>query len=116
MEYLVILLSLDLWEERFRAEGLAILGDNMEVLSGAISLKGRAELAKITGEIAWRKVRKGWRFACGHLPAEHNDTADCLSRLSAPEGNRKAFPHALVASAARAFPDPESLWSVSENM
>ena len=64
----------------------------------------------MTREVAWRKVRRGWFYACGHLPAEYNEVADALSRLSAPAGNRKEFPDALKASLARDFPDPESLW------
>ena len=83
----MILLAVELWGERFRIVGLAILGDNVAALNGAISLKGKAEIARITRELAWRKVRRGWRFSCGHLPAEHNDMADCLSRLTAPEAN-----------------------------
>jgi len=109
-EYLVVLLALDLWADRFRASGVALLGDNLAALNGAISLKGKSELNRITRELAWRKVRRGWHYACGHLPSEHNEIADALSRLTAPEGNRKIFPAALAASRARDFADPESLW------
>ena len=107
---MIIWLALEVWGARFADIGLAILGDNMAALNGAISMRGRSEIAQITRELAWRKVRNGWRYACGHLPAEHNDLADCLSRLTAPEGNRKSFPHALEASVAKSLPDPESLW------
>jgi len=110
-EYLVILQALMLWGARYQAAGLAILGDNMAALNGAISLKGKSEIALITRELAWRKVRFGWHFACAHLPSEHNELADALSRLTAPRGNRKCFPPALRASAARLLPDPESLWT-----
>jgi len=109
-EYLIILLALDLWACRFRETGVAVLGDNIAALNGALSLKGKSELNRITRELAWRKVRHGWRYACGHLPSEHNDTADCLSRLTAPEGNRKSFPAALTTSRRQFFADPESLW------
>ena len=87
-----------------------MLGDNLAALGGALSFKGANELNRITREMAWRKVRGGWHYACGHLPAEHNEVADSLSRLAAPPGNRKDFPAALAASAPRDFLDPESLW------
>ena len=100
-EYMVILLSLELWGDRFRREGIAMLGDNLAELNGAISLKGKNELSRITRELAWRKVRRGWKYACGHLPAEHNELADSLSRLMAPDGNGKSFPVALSGTVAR---------------
>jgi len=109
-EYLVILLALELWADRFRSTGIAVMGDNLAALNGAISLKGRSELSRITREMAWRKVRRGWRYACGHLPAECNEVADALSRLTAPAGNRKAFPRALARSLPRVFTDPELMW------
>jgi hypothetical protein len=109
-EYMVIWLALEVWGDRFRCEGLAILGDNIASLSGALALKGKSGLSRITRELAWRKVRRGWRYACGHLPAEHNGLADALSRLTAPSGNSKQFPASLTASAPRQFPDPEDLW------
>ena len=112
-EYMVIWLALELWGDQHRAEGLAILGDNIAALSGALSLKGKSGLSRITRELAWRKVRRGWRYACGHLPAERNDLADALSRLTAPKGNSKPFPAGLTASAPRQFPDPEVLWVCS---
>jgi hypothetical protein len=109
-EYLVILLALDLWGDQFSSCGVAIMGDNLAALNGAISLKGKSELSRITREISWRKVRRRWRYACGHLPAEANEVADALSRLTAPAGNRKIFPSALAHSTPRAFVDPELLW------
>ena len=109
-EYMVVWLSLELWGDRFRSQGLALLGDNLAALNGALSLKGKAGLSRITRELAWRKVRRGWRYACGHLPAERNTLADALSRVSAPAENAKLFPAGLANSATRQFPDPESLW------
>ena len=109
-EYMVVWLSLELWGDRFRSQGLALLSDNLAALNGALSLKGKAGLSRITRELAWRKVRRGWRYACGHLPAERNLLADALSRVSAPAENAKLFPAGLANSATRQFPDPESLW------
>jgi hypothetical protein len=110
-EYMIILLALELWASRFRSAGLAVLGDNLAALGGALGLKGANELNRITREIAWRKVRGGWHYACGHLPSELNEVADSLSRTMAPRGNRKDFPRALSASTHRTFADPESLWT-----
>ena len=89
--------------------GVALLGDNLSALNGALSLKG-TRLSRITRELAWRKVRRGWRYACGHLLAERNELADAFSRLSAPAGNAKLFPAGLADTVMRRFPDPESLW------
>ena len=107
-EYLVVLLALEVWADRYRDVGVAILGDNLAAISGALALKGRADLSLVTREIAWRKVRRRWFYACGHLPAEFNDVADALSRLSAPEGNNKKFPPELASSRAR-VPGPRVL-------
>jgi len=89
-----------------------VLGDNLASLNGLIALRGKSELYRVTCEIAWRKVRYGWRYAAGHLPAEANVLADALSRLGAPAPNDKAFPAALQATTRRAFPNPEELWAV----
>jgi hypothetical protein len=112
-EYLAILLVLEVWAAEHRSTGLAVLGDNLASLNGLIALKGKSDLFRVTCEIAWRKVRFGWRFAAGHLPAEANLLADALSRLRAPASNAKAFPEALRGCSQRAFPDPETLWVVS---
>ena len=48
---------------------------------------------RISCEIAWRKVRQGWRYVVAHLASENNTTADQLSRL-----------HATGAEAAEEFP------------
>jgi hypothetical protein len=112
-EYLAVLLVLEVWGTEHRARGLAVLGDNLASLNGLIALRGKSELHRVTCELAWRKVRFGWRFAAGHLPAEANVLADALSRLEAPPPNDKAFPASLRGTTRRAFPNPEDLWVVS---
>jgi len=110
-EYLAIFVSLLVWGSRFRTEGLAILGDNLASLSGALNLKGRSSLTLITKEISWRKVREGWRYACGHLPSEHNLIADALSRQSAPlPASQKQFPQALRDASEQRCPDLLQIW------
>ena len=86
-EYLTLYLVLLMWAERFRQKGFEVLGDNTAALSNSLSFKGRGGMARISKEIAWRKVRFAWRFAVGHLPSEANTLADALSRTSAPEGS-----------------------------
>ena len=51
----------------------------------------------VARELAWRKVRFGWRYSVAHLPAEGNVWADALSRLVAPQGSEsKTFPPDLA--------------------
>ena len=78
---------------------------------GALNLRGRASLSKITRELTWRQVRQAWLYDVGHLPSEANVVADALSRLRAPPGcDRKAFPEALRGARRREI-DPSSLWT-----
>ena len=69
--------------DRFRGQGLAVLGDSTAALQVAISLKSAKSLNTISREIAWRRVRHAWHYAVGHLPAELNVAADALSRVFA---------------------------------
>ena len=112
-EYLTLYLSLLLWGSTFSATGLVIFGDNTGALSNAVSLKGKGSLARISREIAWRKVRYAWRFGVSHLPSEANTLADALSRVAAPAGSeKKQFPPELADVTRRGAPDPDSWWQV----
>ena len=112
-EYLMLFLSLVTWASQFR-DGMLLIGDNVSSLAGVINLRGRSVLNAITKEIAWRRVRFGWRFAAGHLPTERNNMADSLSRLAAPSGPDHAeFPDGLSDARARSAPDFDSLWVCS---
>ena len=104
--YIVLLL----YATKFRDRGLAIVGDNVASLQSAISLKGRRDLSKITREIAWRRVRYGWRFAVGHIPSENNNIADCLSRLSAPGSEKRSLPAVLRHVRQVQVPDLQRVW------
>ena len=87
-------------------DGLLLLGDNVSSLAGIINLRGRSVLNCITKEIAWRRVRCGWRYAAGHLPTERNKLADSLSRLHAPKGPEHcSFPTSLSEARERPAPD-----------
>jgi len=112
-EYLGLFLSLVLWASRYRDVGVCVLGDNLASLNGILSLRGRKALTKITREVSWRKVRHRWRYVAGHLPTEHNTSADALSRLSAPNAaEAKEFPAELLSAAAVQCPEIKSLWSM----
>ncbi|CAK0887156.1 unnamed protein product, partial [Prorocentrum cordatum] len=62
-----------------------IAGDNVAALEGALDFRGKGLLNHITREIAWRRARRRWEYVVSHLPAEHNETADALSRPAAPD-------------------------------
>jgi len=111
-EYFALLLALMVWGSRFRDEGLAILGDNLASLNALITYRGRRHLARITRELACRKVRYGWRYAAGHLPSERNLIADSLSRVAAPGSHAKVVPPAVAAAARKLFPDQADVWSL----
>ena len=107
-EFLALFLVLLAWGSRFRHAGLAIAGDNLGALTSALSLSGRGGLGRISRELAWRKVRQGWRYTAGHLPAEANEIADALSRTSAPTGSEcKPFPKSLARVDRQTLPDPD---------
>jgi len=113
-ELLTLYLALEIWGFEHRATGLLLMGDNTASLSSTLSLKGKSALTQITKELAWRKVRRGWRYAAGHLPSEMNTLADSLSRVTAPEGSeRRSFPKELESAAKRETPDWDSLWVCS---
>ena len=100
-----------MWGSRFVTESLAVLGDDTGSLQDALHLKGRGALLALSRELSWRQSRYGWQFAVGHVPSEHNDVSDCLSRLFAYPA--KDFPWKLLKDAAEVeAPTLHSLWRV----
>ena len=93
-EYLALFIVLVCYGHAHRSTGLAILGDNLASLNLALSMKGSAALGTISRELTWRRIRGGWRYACGHLPTEQNTVADQLSRLHQP-GHPAQLPDVL---------------------
>ena len=83
----------------------------MVALQNAMSLKSSAALTAIARELAWRKARFGWIYTTGHLPAEANELADALSRLTGPEA--KFFPQELQGVSRRKAPPLRALWQVA---
>ena len=63
-----------------------------------LDLKGKGSELAVAREVAWRKARRGWEYALGHLPTEKNNIADALSRLAeSPE----SYPHVALKNAKR---------------
>jgi len=111
-EHLALYLALRTWADKFAQVGFAILGDNVASLGFAVNFKGRKSHSQISREIAWRRVRRSWRYAVAHVPSEQNSPADALSRTCAPTGSEhQSFPEeALRAAAWRRVPDLDHWW------
>merc|ERR1712086_389255 len=108
-EFATLLLALCTWGDNFVHERVAVLGDNTAALSSSLELKGRGVLLAVARELSWRKHRRRWAFDVGHLPSEHNEVADALSRTTDPKGC--AWPAAALASAVfRKPPRLVDLW------
>ena len=100
-EALALLISLVAW----CAESSAVaLGDNFAALQAQCSLNGRGDLLLFARAFAVRLARTGVSVPVAHLPGAVNFGADCLSRLEAPEAERKKFPSALLGIRRRAVP------------
>ena len=94
-----------MWGDRFTDTPVAVLGDNTGALDNALSLKGRGSMLAVARELSWRQARRRWRFVVGHLPSEHNQVADALSRAADPKVC--AWPSLALASAV--FTPPPKL-------
>ena len=74
-------------------------------------MKGTGPLLAVARELAWRKVRQGWRFDVAHIPTEDNDTPDALSHQFGPDP--PPFPTvALKGAIRRHAPDVKQLWKI----
>ena len=111
-EYLTLFLVLLAFGTDSRRTGLVILGDNLASLNLALNLKGNKVLGRTSREIAWRQIRQGWRYMCGHLPSELNHTADALSRMSAPAEKAKDLPAELHGVRQVVPPILMDVWTV----
>ena len=109
LEYLTMFLALAIWAPTFVQDGVALLGDNIAALEGALNLGGSRELTRITRELTCRRSRGAWRYVCGHLPAEANLSADALSRLGAPKPS--IIPQELSEVPRVQLPAPRSFFA-----
>ena len=82
-EFVTLLVCLLLWGRHAVDHVLTIQGDNIAALQDGLAMKGRGHMLDVAREIAWRKARYSWTFTTAHIPAELNDDADALSRLTA---------------------------------
>ena len=89
--------------------GLTHFGDNTASLQIALSGKAKGELGHVARELFLKRAKQDWVFSVGHLPSEHNEVADCLSRLSEP-GRLSVPPVELEGAAEVLVPQPSSLW------
>ena len=96
------------WAARFAYSGVSLVGDNVAALELALSMRGRRALNRISREIAWRRARAGWRYRVAHWPTELNKSADALSRLCAPAGERPTAPKTPSASQSDALAREEA--------
>ena len=61
-----------------------IRGDNLSALNVSNDLSSTSPgMNAIARELAWRKIVLQWKYKVKHLPAEQNDEADALARLTA---------------------------------
>ena len=104
-EYLVLVLAASIW----CGPPTVILGDNTGALQCAIDLKGKGLMLILSRALAVLRARKSFVVTVGHLASEHNDHADALSRLCAPEEDAKPFPAGLDAAVRRLVPGPMAL-------
>ena len=80
-------------------------------LNDALTLRSTAHgMNSIAREIGWRRIVSKWQYKLSHLPAEQNEEADALSRLSAVP--RKLFPEEALGSATFVKPPAQDgkLW------
>ena len=112
MEVWVLVLAIELWARQ--AKPFVFLGDNTSALQEAITLRGRDSLAGPSQIIAVLDCRRSLCLQVAHLHNEANTTADALSRLHAPEGNKKNFPSELAGCKRVVAPQASFLRSLIE--
>ena len=106
-EFLMFFLALERWGAC--GLNLAMLGDNVGSLQNALAKKGCGASLRLAAELSWRQCCFGWEFTVGHLPSEHNNLADALSRLQQPNVPA-VFPEDLK-QVTRDYPMPVSeIW------
>ena len=110
-EFLTLLICTVTFSELLTDTGAVIRGDNLSALNVSNDLASTAPgMNAIARELAWRKIVLQWKYKLKHLPAEQNDEADALSRLTADP--RRAFPAKALRQAVF-IPAPEQdelLW------
>ena len=97
------------WGDLFVNTAVTIFGDNTGAWSNALTYRGRGPMEAVARELSWRQARRRWLFEVAHLPSEHNEVADALSRVADPHGI--AWPAVALAPAEQLSPPRVSdLW------
>ena len=112
-ENLALFIGVLLWA--LPSEATLILGDNTGALQEALDLKGRGPLLQLSRELSVVRARRSLWLHVSHLYGEANTAADALSRLEAPDDQRKEFPSAALAGAEESeVPAPDAVWVVTD--
>ena len=110
-ENLALYISVLLWA--LPSSATLILGDNTGALQEALDLKGRGPLLQLSRELSVLRARRSLWLHVSHLYGEANTAADALSRLEAPEDQRKPFPAAALGDARESeVPPLETIWAI----
>ena len=114
-EALALLVAMREWLHRWRDERTLVLGrsDSLAALGALNKINGGKDVInRIMREAALDFAEGSYVVdVVGHLPADMNEIADALSRLRAPEENRKEFP-TLLARVEETHATPRSRsWS-----
>ena len=97
------------WTSWIETHPVVIVGDNTGSLQNSLDLKGKGALLSVSRELAWRTTRANWEYDIGHIPTEHNELPDILSRVDAP--SPEPWPFALLKGLDRAQPPSvRSIW------
>ena len=107
-ECVVLYLAVLLWAKSSGAT--LLLGDNTAALQECLALKGRGTLLTVARELAVVRARRHCWLCVAHLLSEAHTTADTLSRLDAPAGQRKLKPGELARVRRVVSPSITELW------
>ena len=112
-ENLALYISVLLWA--LPSSATLIHGDNTGALQEALDLKGRGPLLQLSRELSVLRARRSLWLHVSHLYGEANTAADALSRLEAPEDQRKPFPAAALSAARECVVPPlETVWAIED--
>ena len=108
-ESLAFLMCCITWANWIDTYPVMIVEHNTGSLQHSLDLRGKGPLLSVSRELAWRKARANWEYDIGHIPTEHNDLPDILSRVDAPPP--EPWPFALLTGFDRAKPPSvRSIW------
>ena len=102
-KYLTLLMVVVTLDPVLSSTSALIRGYNLGASNDALSLNSTAAgMNSIARELMWRRIVSKWQYLLMHLPAERNDEADALPRMSAVLP--RPLPEAALGSAAYVSP------------